>query len=147
MSWDTRKDGVLTADEIQEHMSEICSYFNMAEPDVHKMLNAADINKDGQIDYTEFIAAALDKKKLLSEENLRAAFNSLDKNNMGYIEKYNIEGILGYSDNAMQNTTEFWAALIAGADQDSDGRINFDEFRSHMKDVMRKRASLYVLQP
>ena len=66
---------------------------------------------------------------------------------MGYIEKYNIEGILGYSDNAMQNTTEFWAALIAGADQDSDGRINFDEFRTHMKDVMRKRASLYVLQP
>ena len=27
VKWDTRKDGVLTSDEISEHMADICSYF------------------------------------------------------------------------------------------------------------------------
>ena len=46
-TWDTKNDGVLTMDEIQEHMAEICKYFNMEEPDVHKILKAADIDGDG----------------------------------------------------------------------------------------------------
>ena len=46
-------------------MSEITSFFNLNEPDVRKMMEAADVNNDGQIDYTEFITAAFDKQKLL----------------------------------------------------------------------------------
>ena len=127
-------------------MAEICSHFNMAEGNVRKLLKAADINKDGKIDFSEFVAAACDKKKLLSDENLRAAFNALDTDGDGYLQKNDIEGILGYSDNAMQNTTELWQAILDSADQDDDGRINFMEFRNHMKGVMQKRISLYPLQ-
>ena len=144
VKWDTRKDGVLTEDELSEHMADICQYFKLEEPDARKMLDAADINKDGKIDYAEFITAALDKKKLLADENLKKAFDTLDKHNFGYIKKWNISGILGRDPEAMQKAKDFWNALVASADSDSDGRINFEEFRSHMKQVMVKRASLYA---
>lgn len=105
--WDTNKDGTLTEDEIEEHMAEICSHFNLEPINARKLLKAADINKDGRIDFSEFVAAALDRKQLLSDKNLRAAFNALDTNGSGYLEKDNIEGILSYSntDNVMQNTS------------------------------------------
>lgn len=34
LKWDTNQDGVLSSDEIEEHMAEICQYFNMEQPDV-----------------------------------------------------------------------------------------------------------------
>ena len=38
-----------------------------------------DTDKNGHIDYSEFIAATIDKKKLLSKERLKHAFNIFDK--------------------------------------------------------------------
>jgi len=46
-------------------MTEITTFFNLDEPDVTRMMEAADVNGDGQVDYTEFITAAFDKQKLL----------------------------------------------------------------------------------
>lgn len=64
-------------------MAEICSYFAMEEPDVRRILQSTDSNNDGTIDFTEFLTAAFDKKKLLSEENLRRAFAVFDKDGNG----------------------------------------------------------------
>ena len=47
-------------------MQEITQFFNLDEPDVKRMMQAADTNNDGTIDYTEFITAAFDKQKLIS---------------------------------------------------------------------------------
>ena len=44
LSWDTNKDGSLSPQEIEEHMAEICSHFNMQEVKARKLLKAADIN-------------------------------------------------------------------------------------------------------
>ena len=82
-------------------MTEICKYFKMKEVDVHKMLAALDVNQNGRIEYNHFLAAALDKKNLLTDENIRGAFNLLDTQNQGYIEKQNITGILGAHEEAI----------------------------------------------
>jgi Ca2+-binding EF-hand superfamily protein len=42
-------------------------------------MSVADIDKNGHIDYSEFIAATMDKRKLLSKERLKAAFHFFDK--------------------------------------------------------------------
>mmetsp|Transcript_13764 Transcript_13764/g.18789 ORF Transcript_13764/g.18789 Transcript_13764/m.18789 type:complete len:98 (+) Transcript_13764:1018-1311(+) len=97
-------------------MADICAYFKMEEPNVRTMLDAADINKDGKIDYTEFIAAAIDKKKLLSEENLRRAFDTFDRAKLGYIKKWNIQAILGQNEEAFRKTKDFWSTLIEASD-------------------------------
>jgi calcium-dependent protein kinase len=45
-----------------------------AQIEVERIMLAADIDKNGHIDYSEFIAATTDKRKLLSKERLKAAF-------------------------------------------------------------------------
>ena len=57
LQWDTYQDGVLSSDEIEEHMAEICQHFSMEEPDVHKMFKAADVDGDGRVDYEEYVEA------------------------------------------------------------------------------------------
>ena len=37
--WDTKQDGTLTEDEIEEHMAEICAHFNMEQVNVRNLLN------------------------------------------------------------------------------------------------------------
>ena len=51
------------------------------------LMKSADLNGDGRIDYAEFIAAAYEKSLLLSQQNLRAAFNMMDVDGDGTLTK------------------------------------------------------------
>ena len=84
-------------------MNEICGYFNMEEPDVQKLLSSIDSNRDGTIDFTEFLTAAFDKKKLLTEENLKRAFAVFDKDGSGTVSKEEIKAILGGSSDVLHS--------------------------------------------
>lgn len=44
-----------------------------------------DADGNGMIAYSEFINIALEKKKLMSKENLKITFKSLDINNDGFL--------------------------------------------------------------
>ena len=67
---DKNNDGFLSQEELESGMAEIAQIFHLAEPDVRDWIRAADQNGDGQLDYTEFIAAAYQKDRLLSKKNL-----------------------------------------------------------------------------
>lgn len=45
-----------------------------AETEVQNIMEIADTDLNGRIDYSEFISATIDKKMLLSKESLKAAF-------------------------------------------------------------------------
>jgi len=45
-----------------------------AEVEVARIMNNCDMDKNGHIDYSEFISATIDKRKLLSKERLKHAF-------------------------------------------------------------------------
>jgi Ca2+-binding EF-hand superfamily protein len=44
-----------------------------------QLIEDIDTNHDGFIDYSEFIAATENKKELLTDDNLKIAFNEIDK--------------------------------------------------------------------
>ena len=46
-----------------------------------------DTDGNGYIEYEEFLAASVDKKALLSEENLMATFNMYDEDGSGEIDQ------------------------------------------------------------
>lgn len=50
-----------------------------AETEVQNIMEIADTDLNGRIDYSEFISATIDKKMLLSKESLKAAFQIFDK--------------------------------------------------------------------
>lgn len=43
-------------------MSEICQYLNMEEPNILKVFKKVDVDKDGKVDYSDFLTAAFDKR-------------------------------------------------------------------------------------
>lgn len=67
IKWDNNRDGLISLDELQENITEIAGCFRVEPPDVSAMMKAMDSDNDGQLDYTEFLTAAIDKHKLLKE--------------------------------------------------------------------------------
>lgn len=48
-------------------------------------MKVADANKNGIINYNEFLTAFMDVQKFQSEQILKQAFNKIDKDQNGYI--------------------------------------------------------------
>jgi len=54
-----------------------------------------DVDKSGEIDFSEFVTATVNRSNLLSEEKLRSAFNIYDKDKNGSISIDEIKEVLG----------------------------------------------------
>ena len=63
------------------------SGITISDADVELMFNKLDVDKSGSIDYTEFVAAALNQEQALNDTNLEAAFNFFDRDNNHYISR------------------------------------------------------------
>jgi hypothetical protein len=75
------------------------------------------------INYTEFLAAALETQGTIAEYRLAEAFDLMDVDDSGYISRDNLKHILG------DHTDERYIDnLIAEADFKRDGRISYEEF-------------------
>lgn len=57
----------------------------LTETDVDQAMSIMDSNKNGFIDYTEFIAACLQSYTYLKENHLKTAFSYFDKDGSGTI--------------------------------------------------------------
>jgi calcium-dependent protein kinase len=55
----------------------------------------ADVDGSGALDYGEWSAATINKRELLNEANLNAAFGLFDKNGSGTIDAKEVASILG----------------------------------------------------
>lgn len=66
---------------------------NIKEEDVEQIFKNIDFNNNGHIDYEEFVAAAVNKRKFMNKNVLMLAFNFFDKNNSGEITFDEIEEV------------------------------------------------------
>jgi calcium-dependent protein kinase len=83
------------------------------------------------VDYSEFLAAAVNKAKILSNENLRYAFSMLDHDKNGYITKNELKEVF---DSKSTKTEELWDQVMSEVDNNRDGSIDFEAF----SDVMNR---------
>ena len=65
------------------------------EDEVERIMNLVDTDRSGFIDFTEFITATMDRKKLLSKKRIEAAFNTFDKDGSGSITSAELKELLG----------------------------------------------------
>ncbi|ESR65593.1 hypothetical protein CICLE_v100107181mg, partial [Citrus x clementina] len=80
---DTDKNGTLSYDELRAGLTKVGSM--LTEFDVKHLMEAADMDGNEAIDYTEFTAATIQRQKLERSEYLSKAFQYFDKDNSGYI--------------------------------------------------------------
>mmetsp|Transcript_25062 Transcript_25062/g.38899 ORF Transcript_25062/g.38899 Transcript_25062/m.38899 type:complete len:112 (+) Transcript_25062:1160-1495(+) len=89
------------------------------------------------IDYTEFITAAADKTKMLSEKNLKFVFNTMDKDGNGQITKAELKQMFETSE---EKDEKLWQSIFEEVDLDNDGLITYEEFATHMRMVTERNA-------
>ena len=65
--------------EIREAFSDL----NVPDDDLEQIFQNIDLNHDGEINYTEFLAVTVDRKKAMTESNMHFAFHHFDVDNTG----------------------------------------------------------------
>ena len=88
-----------------------------------------DTDKSGFVDYSEFLAAAMDRKKLLSLERLEKAFEAFDKDKNGKISAQELKLML---ESTVKLDLDAYKKLIQDVDQNGDDLVDFREFKDMM---------------
>ena len=94
---DVSNSGQINKDQLKEaiKLDNNISYYNqhLINNIIDKMFSKFDFNKDGEINYSEFLAATVCKKQVLTKANLRFAFHHFDTDNEGYITKNDLKEV------------------------------------------------------
>merc|ERR1712166_839180 len=125
MALDGNGDGLLTVNEMKEGLNK--AGLKEIPPDLQQIMEEVDSDGSGVIDYTEFLAATLDKKTYMAEDVCWQAFRVFDRNGDGKIDKNEIANVL--NDGDVQNAAaKDMAEIIKEIDKNGDGEIDFQEF-------------------
>ncbi|XP_043690240.1 calcium-dependent protein kinase 2-like [Telopea speciosissima] len=125
---DTDSSGTITYEELKTGLARLGS--KLSEAEVKQLMEAADVDGDGSIDYIEFITATMHRHKLERDEHLFKAFQYFDKDSSGFITRDELETAM--KEYGMGDETSI-REIIQEVDTDNDGRINYEEFCTMMR--------------
>ncbi|CAE7584115.1 CPK2 [Symbiodinium sp. CCMP2592] len=145
MRLDTNGDGYLSLEEIRHGLQQ-----QMEISDLEQVLQEVDSNGDGRIEYTEFLAAAMDQRLQRNETSCWRAFKTFDKDGDGKITYAELQQVLE-DDELLTEVPDCEDArfYFDKMDANGDGEVSFEEFMAmlHPKDTrkMSKNRSLHEL--
>ncbi|RWW71879.1 hypothetical protein BHE74_00020397 [Ensete ventricosum] len=83
-SMDTDNSGTLTVEELKAGLPKLGNLgIKISESEVKQLIEAADVDGNGSIDYMEFITATMHINKMEKEDHLFKAFEYFDKDKSG----------------------------------------------------------------
>ena len=122
---DENSDGVLTLEEIKNGIKHCKLKVNLNEEAIVKLFNDMDIDKNGLVNYTEFLSALMDYEKNIKIEHLIECFKNYDADNSGKIDFNEFCKILHPQN---ENEKKELKELYNKFDIDGDGEIDINEF-------------------
>jgi len=137
-SLDQNGDGVLSTEEIRQGLTKQGMKVPKALED---LIKSVDMNGSGSLDYTEFLAASMEKKLYMQRDVCWNAFRTFDLNGDGKITRDELSQVL--NGNSVKTTLgeDKIESLIREVDQDGDGEIDFEEFVAMMTPQASPQAS------
>lgn len=90
---DTSGSGIITREQILKGFNFDNHITHINNDYIDQLFQQLDFNNTGQINYSEFLAATVDKKTALKNANLLFAFNYFDIENKGYITKEDLKEV------------------------------------------------------
>ncbi|CAN1789781.1 Calcium-dependent protein kinase 9 [Linum perenne] len=135
---DTDNSGTITYEELNSGLARLGS--KLSETEVKQLMEAADVDGNGTIDYIEFITATMHRHRLERDEHLFKAFQYFDKDSSGFITKDELE--MAIKDHGIADDQTI-REIIAEVDTDHDGRINYDEFCAMMRSGTPQQGKLF----
>lgn len=134
MILDKSGDGRLTSKEIKEGFQQILGN-SLQNEEFDKIIAIVDHDKNGYIEFEEFLSDSINLRNVISEDNLRKAFYCFDKNKDGTLSIEELKGILKTSDVVVINN------LFKQLDLNKSGSIDFHEFCTLMKSLFNNSSN------
>jgi calcium-dependent protein kinase len=129
---DHNNDGTVSLNELSRGLET--AGLKHASVDAEKLVEAADSDGSGSIDYSEFLAATMDRSVYLKESYCRAAFCMFDLNSDGKISSEELNCVLRIMPDDENNDKQLTAvSIVQQADLDGDNCIDFSEFMQMMQ--------------
>jgi len=137
--FDKNGDGMLPAMELKAGISKIpgCT---MTEDDVDNLMTVMDSNRNGFIDYTEFIAGCLQSHNYLQENHLKTAFAYYDKDSNGNISLDELKMCLQSEELTLPDTAI--EKLMKEVDSNKDGIVSLI---FTLKDAETEHYTLFII--
>lgn len=126
---------MLTIDEIKEGLSGTTE---KSYEEIKKVIESIDTDGSGKVDYTEFLAATMEKSLYMKEDKLIQAFKMLDIDDSGKITKSEIMSVLCKDEKFKSVPDSYWDSMITEVDKNGDGEIDYNEFREMMNTISLK---------
>ncbi|GLU12294.1 hypothetical protein SLE2022_289870 [Rubroshorea leprosula] len=126
---DTDNDGKVTYDELKAGLRKVGS--QLGEPEIKLLMEVADVDGNGVLDYGEFVAVTIHLQKMENDEHFRRAFMFFDTDGSGFIELVELREAL--ADESGETDIDVVNDIMREVDNDKDGRISYDEFVAMMK--------------
>mmetsp|Transcript_104006 Transcript_104006/g.238123 ORF Transcript_104006/g.238123 Transcript_104006/m.238123 type:complete len:757 (+) Transcript_104006:40-2310(+) len=125
---DKDRDGVLTSEEFGTGLKRM----GVDEEQVEQMVKALNMNGDGTVTYTNFLAAAVRNSVEDMESVVTAAFDSFDSRKRGRLTLSDFSSMLAGHKDKFQAILPDGATpedILKRADRTGDGNISKDEFK------------------
>ena len=126
---DTDHSGTISMKELRESMATVRGLKDDSK--LHDLIKGIDINSDFEINYNDFVAAAMVKRISIDEDRLHLAFEALDVDEKGYLDYDSIKQAVGgdIPESEINN-------MLTSIDEDGDGKIDYKEFMHFWKKMM-----------
>lgn len=102
------------------------------------IFDEVDLDGNGEIEFSEWIVASIDKRSLVTEEKLRLAFLLFDKDRNNTIQIEEVRETLTSKEGQVFSDEEerLWRNLIEEYDTDGNGEIDFEEFSKMIRKII-----------
>jgi len=141
MALDGNGNGCLSPNEMRQGLNR--AGFKDLPDDLQQILQDLDSDNSGSIDYSEFLAAALQQKQYIKENVLWMAFSVFDRDGDGVVTHEELKQVLtcGNFEEALDESEV--AMLLQEVDKNGDGTIDFEEFMALMNNGPLAPASKF----
>lgn len=122
---DQNHDGMLDRDELVA----VCKKMGHGL-DVENFIKIADVNLDGQVNYSEFLMAAVNFKKRTTLNEIKKIFDTIDIDGSGSISRAEMSRFINLTEG-----DKILCQLFNEIDADNNGVISFAEFMEGLKNI------------
>ena len=119
-------DCELTKEELKKGLNEFKTEIDFEEK-LDKIFDELDGDKNGTIEFEEFLRGCIDKSEILNDKYINYAFKFLDKENK---KSLSLEQIMSAFFIESEASKEILNNILDSNDYDKNGRIDFEEFKN-----------------